>query len=254
MTTKKTTQKAEAEQNELVTVTSAKSDVTDHAETIQKLEALSDTLQADLNSINSESAFELIDEWHILLQKTKAPDSKEIASGLKELQKLLKRKDTAGHALGELLSHLGEQTGEIATKADKGLKIPLQHLGKQLSKVGKSLAKAEDQSHIEGLDSLVETLDQDAKEIDAEAAMTEIDNWYTLLQKSENENLVLLANDLKELKQMLKGSKTKATDLSHKLIQLGEQTTVAADDAARGFKGVIKTLGKALKKLGESIE
>lgn len=132
-----------------------------HDEPAQKLESLSEALQGDLSSIDPDTALKMIDELHGLVHQSKQPEAKEIATGLKELQKQLKRKEPSGHELGELIGHLGEQTSEIAAGAEKELKAPLQRLGKQLVKVGRSLAKAEDLHHLEGLDAVVDILEQD---------------------------------------------------------------------------------------------
>ena len=104
------------------------------------------------------------------------------------------------------------------------------------------------------LDSLVEVLDQDAEEIDSKSAGDGIDHWYDLLHKSEDDSLKAIATEIKELKQLLKGKKTKASDLSEKLINMGEQTTKASSLAAIGFKWVIQKLGKTLIKLGKSLD
>jgi tetratricopeptide (TPR) repeat protein len=223
------------------------------SEILKKLDLLSEALQGGLSDIDPKSALTMIDQWHSLIQKSKEPELKELATSLKDLQKALKRDDATGHDLSELLSHMGEQTNEIASKAEQGLKKPLQQLGKQLTKVGRSLAKAEDQQHLEALDSLVETLAQDPDQIDAKYA-SEIDQWHALLHESEDESLQAIASDLKALKQLLKGKKIDHDDLSEMLINMGEQTITASSNASRGFKGVIKMLGKSLTRLGESIE
>ena len=224
-----------------------------HDEPAQKLESLSEALQGDLSSIDPDAALKMIDELHGLVHQSKQPEAKEIATGLKELQKQLKRKEPSGHELGELIGHLGEQTSEIAAVAEKELKAPLQRLGKQLVKVGRSLAKAEDLHHLEGLDAVVDILEQDPSKSDPKSAVGEIDRWYDLLHKSEDESLKALATELKQLKQLLKASKTKGADLSEKLIEIGEQTTAAAANAGRGFKGVIQKLGKVLTTFGKSL-
>ena len=224
-----------------------------HDEPAQKLESLSAALQGELGSIDPDAALKMIDELHRLVHQSKQPEAKEIATGLKELQKQLKRKEPSGHELGELIGHLGEQTSEIAAVAEKELKAPLQRLGKQLVKVGRSLAKAEDLHHLEGLDAVVDILEQDPSKSDPKSAVGEIDRWYDLLHKSEDESLKALATELKQLKQLLKASKTKGTDLSEKLIEIGEQTTAAAANAGRGFKGVIQKLGKVLTTFGKSL-
>ena len=224
-----------------------------HDEPAQKLESLSEALQGELSSIDPDATLKMIDELHDLVHQSKQPEAKEIATGLKELQKQLKRKEPSGHELGELIGHLGEQTSEIAGVAEKELKAPLQRLGKQLVKVGRSLAKAEDLHHLEGLDAVVDILEQDPSNSDPKSAVGEIDRWYDLLHKSEDESLKALATELKQLKQLLKASKTKGTDLSEKLIEIGEQTTAAAANAGRGFKGVIQKLGKVLTTFGKSL-
>ena len=224
-----------------------------HDEPAQKLESLSESLQGELSSIDPDAALKMIDELHDLVHQSKQPEAKEIATGLKELQKQLKRKEPSGHELGELIGHLGEQTSDLAAGAEKELKAPLQRLGKQLVKVGRSLAKAEDLHHLEGLDAVVDILEQDPSNSDPKSAVGEIDRWYDLLHKSEDESLKALATELKQLKQLLKASKTKGTDLSEKLIEIGEQTTAAAANAGRGFKGVIQKLGKVLTTFGKSL-
>ncbi|MCY7335874.1 MAG: hypothetical protein LH613_06615 [Chamaesiphon sp.] len=224
-----------------------------HDEPAQKLESLSEELQGDLSSIDPDVALKTIDELYSLVHKSKQPEAKEIATGLKELQKQLKRKEPSGHELGELIGHLGEQTSEIAAGAEKELRAPLQRLGKQLVKVGRSLAKAEDLHHLEGLDAVVDILEQDPSKSDPKSAVGEIDRWYDLLHKSEDESLKALATELKQLKQLLKASKTKGADLSEKLIEIGDHTTAAAANAGRGFKGVIQKLGKVLTTFGKSL-
>jgi ABC-type transporter Mla subunit MlaD len=230
---------------------SASSESKDDAAPTQ-LESLLQALQGDLSTIDPDAMFKAIDDLYNVVHQSKQPEAKEIGSGLKELQKLLKRKEPSGHEIGELIEHLGAQTSDIAADADKALKTPLQHLGKQLSKVGRSLAKAEDQQQLDALDAVVELLEQpDAS--DTKAAVGEIDRWYDILEKSEHKSLKAIASELKQLKQLLKGNKAKGADLSEKLIELGEKTTEAAADAGRGFKGAIQKIGKALTKFGKSL-
>jgi type I site-specific restriction-modification system R (restriction) subunit len=128
-------------------MTATKTIPKDASQTLKKLDSLLETLKEDLSSLKTDDSIKMIDKWYSLIQQSKEPEFKEIATGLKDLQKLLKSKD-AGHDLGELLSHLGEQTSNIATDADKEIKLPLQNLGKQLAKVGRSLAKEEDQHYL----------------------------------------------------------------------------------------------------------
>lgn len=59
----------------------------------KKLDTLSQALQGDLNSIDPDDALKLVNEWYGLVHETKEPETRQIASGLKELQNLLKHKD-----------------------------------------------------------------------------------------------------------------------------------------------------------------
>jgi hypothetical protein len=232
---------------------SAPAESTENAEASTQLDSLSKAFQGDLSAIDPDTALATIDTFHSLLKQSKQPEAKEIATGLKDLHKLLKRKEPTGHELGEIIGHLGEQTIAIAADADKGLKAPLQHLGKQLTNIGRSLSKAEDAQYLESLDELVDTFKQSPAQIDVKAAVGEIDRWYDLLSKSEDASLKEIATELKQLKQLLKGSKSKGTELSEQLIELGEKTTAASIHAGRGFKGAIQKLGKALTAFGKSL-
>jgi translation initiation factor 2B subunit (eIF-2B alpha/beta/delta family) len=228
-------------------------DPADDAEPAQKLELLSQLLKGEISESDPNAALKAIDEMHGLLQKVQQPEAKEIATMLKELQKLLKQKEPNGHELGELIGHLGEKTTEIATQSEPGLKTPLQHLGKQLNKLGRSLSKSEDLEYLEGLDAIVDILEQKPKKIDLKYAIISIDLWYEILHKSEDQSLKLIATELKDLKQLLKADKQKAAEISQKLIQIGELTTATAATAGRGFKGVIQKLGKVLSTFGKSM-
>jgi hypothetical protein len=225
-----------------------------HSPAVKQLESLSKLLEGDLSVIDPDAVLKIVDDLHSVVQQFKQPGAKELATGLKELQKLFKRKEPTGHNLGELLSDLGEQTSSIAHATDPDLKTSLQHLGKQLTKVGKSLCKAEDLEHVEELDGLLKILERKYDEIDTKPAVSEIDRWYDLLHKSEDDSLQAIATQLKELKHLLKGNKTKGADISKKLLKIGERTTEAATNASRGFKGILQKLGKALTVVSQSIK
>lgn len=218
-----------------------------------KISSLVELFKSNLDDIVPSAAMSTIEDWQGVLQKAKEPELKEIASGLKELQKLIKKngEEVSKHDLGELLSQLGEQTSEVAVDADKGMKAPLKQLGSQLTKIGRSLGKAEDRQQLESVDELVEMLDTEAPHSDPKAAIAEIDRWYEVLNKCEAESLKAIASELKELKQLLKASKSKGDDISEKLMRIGELTTEAASDAGRGCKGAVQKLGKALTKFAK---
>ncbi|MBA3924217.1 MAG: hypothetical protein H0X31_21960, partial [Nostocaceae cyanobacterium] len=120
------------------------------------LDSLLKALDGDLSAIDSDAAMGLIDQWHDSLHTAKEPNANALATSLKHLKQLLKGGKATGHEIGETLGEIGEHTTELADSADKDAKTPLQKLGKQLSKIGLSLGKAEDREHIEHIDSLIE--------------------------------------------------------------------------------------------------
>ena len=252
--TKKAAHKNEADANKHSAAkneTDANKDSTDNH---QELDSLLSSLEGDVTAVDAETAIGLIDQWHGSLSKAKEPELKEIANTLKELKQLFKGGKATGHEIGEILVEIGEQTAHFGSDASKELKTPLQKLGKQLTKAGTSLGKAEDQEYIEQIESLTEELEGDLTKINTEGALKGIDTWYSLLHKSEDKNLQAIANGLKELKQVLKRSNAKGADIGEVLIQLGEQTQESADSAGRGLKGRIQKLGKVLAKVGKSFE
>lgn len=220
----------------------------------KEIDSLLKILQGDLTSIDTNAALEAIDEWHKVLQKTKDRDVKELASGLKELKQLLKGGKASGHDIGEALIHVGDQTIELSSDTDKELKASVQKLGKQLTKAGNSLCKAEDQEHIEQINTLVDTLDEDLESIELDSAISAINEWYGFLHKSEDKGASQIADSLKQLKQSLKSNKGKSADIAKLLAQLGEQTIEAASEAPRGIKGPVQRLGKRLAKVSKAIE
>jgi phosphopantetheine adenylyltransferase len=220
----------------------------------KKIESLHSTLSGDLSNVESEAALGLIDEWYDVLHKAKEPEIKELSSHLKELKQLLKGGKATAHEISEVLSEIGEQTSEYATDVEKGLKNPLRQIGQQLSKVGNSLAKAEEHEQIQEINSLVETFDDGLGEVDKEAATSSIDTWYNVLHKSEDESIKEIAEGLKQLKHALKLKNPKGAEISSILSKLGEQTVAASQEAKRGFKGPIQRLGKLLSKSAKSIE
>jgi hypothetical protein len=220
----------------------------------QELDELVQTLQGELNDIEIEAALGLIDHWQGVLSKSKMEGGKEVASDLKELQKMLKGGKATGHEISEMLIHIGEQAGDFASSAEKGSKQVVQRLGKQLRKAGTSIAKAEDQEMHEQLDTIVETVENDElTSLDSETAVASIDFWYAILNKAEGEQFKQVANSLKSLKQALSKENSKPETIAKALAQVAEQTTEIAAETPRGFKGIVQKLGKQLSAAGESL-
>jgi len=217
------------------------------------LDSLLEFLQGDLSTIDAAAGLKTVDEWYNALHKSKDKDSKELADSLKELKQLLKGGKASGHEVGDALIHVGDRTMDIASDSDEEVKATLQKLGKQLTKVGNSLGKAEDQEHIDSINTLTESLDE-LESVEMDAATATIDLWYSVLHKSDDKNSQKIADNLKKLKQSLKPSKGKKTDLAQVLAELGEQTIEAAAEAPRGIKGAVQRLGKRLNKISKALE
>lgn len=167
MTTKADNQSKHSAGNEEDTSTKAsqksgnEADAKSNDDWSQKLETLQSTLNGDLSALSSEDANSLIEEWYNFLHKAKEPEVKEIATQLKQLKQHLKSNKATGHEISEVLIEIGEQTANFASDADKEIRTPVRKLGKQLTKVGNSLGKAEEHEEIEEIDSVVELLEED---------------------------------------------------------------------------------------------
>lgn len=92
----------------------------------QEVDELLQSMSGNFSEIEAESALGLVEKWYDFLHSFKEPEVKELASGLKELQKLLKSGKATGHEISEVLIHIGEQTSEYSSNAEKGLKQPTQ--------------------------------------------------------------------------------------------------------------------------------
>ena len=108
-------------------------------EHVENIDSLVDTLEGDLTAIDHETTLGAINHWYNLLHKSENEKIKEISNELKHLKQVLKRSNPIGSDIAESLVKLGEQTQEASHEAPRGLKGPIQRLGKLLSKTGKSL-------------------------------------------------------------------------------------------------------------------
>lgn len=220
----------------------------------KEVDHLLQTLEGDLGKVNGQDALNLVERWVGFLGELKDSGTKEVISGLKDLQKVLKGGKATGHDISESLIHIGEQTDEIATDAEKGVKQTLQKLGKQIRKSGTSLAQAEAKEQHDQLDSLLDKVEgEKITSLNAKDAASTIDFWYNMLDKAEGDQFKPVATSLKSLKQALSKDGSKPAAIAKALAQVSEQTTEIASQAPRGFKGVIQKLGKGLAIAGQSL-
>ena len=115
-------------------------------------------------------------------------------------------------------------------------------------------ADAEQDEESPDVDSLVEVLHGDLTEIESDDAIESVDLWVNFLKGHKEDNIKELAASLKELKKLLKGKKSEASEIADVLEQLGEQTTAIGDEAGRGVKGPLHKVGKALAQAAKKIE
>lgn len=115
-------------------------------------------------------------------------------------------------------------------------------------------AAESDADNAPDIESLTEILHGDITEIEPEEAIDSIDEWVDFLKGHKEDNVKELSASLKELKKLLKGKKTEASEIAEVLAKLGEQTNAIGDEAGRGVKGPVHTLGKALITFSHKIE
>jgi hypothetical protein len=106
----------------------------------------------------------------------------------------------------------------------------------------------------EDIESTVAILHSEISEVKVNAASSSIDKWIDFLNGHKDEHSKGISDSLKELKKLLKGQNSDAAEISKLLNKLGEQTTAVGDDAARGVKGPMHTVGKALITFSHKIE
>jgi hypothetical protein len=104
------------------------------------------------------------------------------------------------------------------------------------------------------IESVVAILHGDITDVKVNVASDSIDKWIDFLNGHKDEHSKEISASLKELKKLLKGQNNDAAEISKLLNKLGEQTTAVGDDAARGVKGPMHTLGKALITFSHKIE
>lgn len=146
----------------------------------------------------------------------------------------------------------------MTTKNEKAMQKEEQAL--EIEKEQKTAKKSESKStdselnNAPDIESLTEVLHSDITEVEPEQAIDSIDEWVDFLKGHKEENIKELSASLKELKKLLKGKKTEASQIVEVLAKLGEQTNAIGDEAERGVKGPAHTLGKALITFSHKIE
>ena len=104
------------------------------------------------------------------------------------------------------------------------------------------------------IESVVAVLHGEVADVKVSTASDSIDKWIDFLNEHKDEHSKKISASLKELKKLLKGHNSDASEISKLLNKLGEQTTALGDDAERGVKGPMHTLGKALITFSHKIE
>jgi hypothetical protein len=235
-------------------------------------------LQGDLTKIDVDEAIAIIDHYQSALQKSEDKGLGKIANELKELKKHLKNNHGDATKLAEVLTQLGEETNSFAADLEKEEKGDVQKLSKALTKAGQSLEKESDKeqakesdktkeqasakSNSDGdeteetpdVDELLETLHGDITDVEPETGIQVIDQWLGVLKSSKEDGVKEISSHLQQLKKLLKSKKADGAEIADVLTQLGEETEAFAADAARGIKGPVQKLGKALVKAGKSLK
>jgi hypothetical protein len=143
----------------------------------------------------------------------------------------------------------------MATQKDK--KSQKESDSPELEKEPKSAQKSNEESNLDNapdVESLTEILHSDPTEIESDEAIDSIDEWMDFLKGHKEDNVKELSASLKELKKLLKGKKSEGSEIAEVLAKLGEQTNAIGDEAVRGVKGPLHTLGKALISFSHKVE
>lgn len=77
------------------------------------------------------------------MHKSEDKGASQIADSLKQLKKSIKSNKGKSADIAKLLAQLGEQTIEAAAEAPRGIKGPVQRLGKRLAKVSKAITPSQ---------------------------------------------------------------------------------------------------------------
>ncbi len=122
------------------------------------------------------------------------------------------------------------------------------------SKSSKAATEVEDDES-EDLDALLDAFEEgDLTAIDLDQATEMIEEWQETLSASKESGLKEIGSSLKKLTKSLSSGKAKAEDLVELLTHLGEQVDESANNADRGYKTKLHTLGRAFKKAAKSLE
>jgi hypothetical protein len=102
------------------------------------------------------------------------------------------------------------------------------------------------------IDELLQVLQGDLSTIDAESALSSIDQWHSFLSKTKAPGVDELAERLKDLRKVLKSGKASGHAISEALIHIGEQTSELASTGDKSAKQSVQKLGKQLRQAGTS--
>lgn len=143
----------------------------------------------------------------------------------------------------------------MATQKDKKLQKEMDSskLEKEQNPAQQTIGES-DLDNAPDVESLTEILHGDPTEIESNEAIDSIDEWVDFLKGHKEDNIKELSASLKELKKLLRSKKSDGSEIAEVLETLGEQTNAIGDEAARGVKGPLHTLGKALITFSHKIE
>jgi hypothetical protein len=136
--------------------------------------------------------------------------------------------------------------GLMTTQKDK--KAQQETNSSEMEKEQNSTRKTSEESNVDNapdVESLTEILHSNP---------TDIDEWVDFLKGHKEDNIKELSASLKNLKKLLKGKKSDGSEIAAALATLGEQTNAIGDEATRGVKGPLHTLGKALITFSHKVE
>ena len=114
-------------------------------------------------------------------------------------------------------------------------------------------AGQQDASQQSKLDETLSALEGGVAQADPGAAVGLLESWEQTLRETDEQNLVSLASDLKQLREELQKPAIVNKRVGQLLAQIGEKTTEAASEAGSSEADKLRQLGERLSSAGQKL-
>jgi hypothetical protein len=115
------------------------------------------------------------------------------------------------------------------------------------------MTMAQEMQATQDIDATIGALQGGLTALAPAAAVSNIENWHSQLQGSEDAGLQKIAADLAELKGLLSSGNLNGKSIGTCLVSLGKGTTAAAAGASGDVSAKLMSLGNLLTGAGNSL-